>query len=233
MSLTMTPPTSSSPKPRQALARSFVKTPVWRPKKLSLTCRMASSKLRKGKTTTTGAKASLEQTWALTGTFSRTVGGKNVPFARPPARTRPPRATASSTQRWVRSAAASSTIGPMSVPGSRGSPTRSAATPAADLEDDPLLARPLLHPPADRGAAGEGEDLEAVVGDHQVAELPAHRQDADPALRDAGRVDDLGDRQHRQGVLRGRLEDDRAARGDRWRGLVSREVEGEGERADG
>ncbi len=95
-----------------------MKTPVWRPKKLSLTCPIASSKSANGKTTTSGAKASLEQTWAVTGVSVRIVGGKYVPSARPPIRTRPPSWTASSTQRWVRAAAASSTIGPRSVPGS-------------------------------------------------------------------------------------------------------------------
>ena len=49
---------------------------------------------------------------------------------------------------------------------------------AAELEDDLLLAGPLLHPPADRWAAGEREQLEALVGDHPIAELAGHRQDA-------------------------------------------------------
>ena len=35
---------------------------------------------------------------------------------------------------------------------------------AAELEDDLLLAGPLLHPPADRRAAGERQQLEALVG---------------------------------------------------------------------
>src|SRR4029079_2349078 len=47
---------------------------------------------------------------------------------------------------------------------------------AAELEDHLLLARALLHPPAHRRAAGEAEELEAVVADHLVAELAAHRQ---------------------------------------------------------
>ena len=84
----------------------------------------------KRKTTTSGAKASFEQTWAATGVSVRIVGGKKVPVAFPPRRSFPPIATASSTQRWVRSAAFASTIGPTSVVGSSGSPTFSAAAPA-------------------------------------------------------------------------------------------------------
>ena len=81
-----------------------MKTPVWSPNIESLTCRMASSSVANLNATTSGANASFEQTWAVTGTSVRTVGGKNVPSALPPARTRPPIATASSTQPWVRDA---------------------------------------------------------------------------------------------------------------------------------
>ena len=48
---------------------------------------------------------------------------------------------------------------------------------AAELEDDLLLAGPVLHPPADRRRPGEGQQLEARVRDHPVAELAGHRQD--------------------------------------------------------
>ena len=44
---------------------------------------------------------------------------------------------------------------------------------AAELEHDLLLAGPLLHPPADRRRAREGQELEPLVGDHPVAQLAA------------------------------------------------------------
>ena len=66
---------------------------------------------------TSGANASLEQTWAVIGTSVRIVGGKNAPSALPPRSSLPPIATASSTQRCVRPAAVPSTIGPRSVVG--------------------------------------------------------------------------------------------------------------------
>ena len=96
----------------------------------SLTRAIASSKSLNRKATTSGAKASFEQTWAVGGTSVRIVGGKKLPSALPPRRTLPPIATASSTQRWVRSAAAPSTIGPSSVSGSSGSPILSALAPS-------------------------------------------------------------------------------------------------------
>ena len=94
-----------------------------------------------------------------------------------------------------------------------------------------LPARSFIRQPDGR-AAGEGEELEPVVGDHPVAELAGHRQDAHGARREPDAVDDLRDGQHRERVLRRRLEDDRAARGDRRRDLVGGEVEREVERAD-
>src|SRR5690242_21284421 len=39
---------------------------------------------------------------------------------------------------------------------------------AAELEDDLLLARALLHPPADRRAAGERQELEPLIADHPI-----------------------------------------------------------------
>ena len=93
---------------------------------LSFTRRTASSRVENGNTTTSGANASLEHTWAWTGVSLRTVGGKKLPSAVPPSRTLPPSALASSTHAWVRAAAAASTIGPTSTVGSAGSPSRRA-----------------------------------------------------------------------------------------------------------
>ena len=48
-----------------------MKTPVCSPNMLSLTRAMASSRSRNGKATTSGANASLEHTWAVSGTFGQ------------------------------------------------------------------------------------------------------------------------------------------------------------------
>src|SRR3972149_6371970 len=124
MSLTTPPPTSSSPKARQAFARSFVKTPVWSPKALSFTWRIASPKSVNPKTTTSGADADLAR-----------VGER--PHEDP-------------------------LHGPVDVRG----PVHDHRGVAAELQDDLLLAGPLLHAPADGRAAGKRQDLEANVGHH-------------------------------------------------------------------
>ena len=103
---------------------------------------------------------------------------------------------------------------------------------ATELEHDLLLAGPLLHPPADRWRSGEGEQLEARVGDHPVPELPGHRQDRDGTGGRPRSFDDLRDGQHRERVPGWRLEHDRIARGDRGGDLVRSQVEREVERTD-
>ena len=111
---------------------------------------------------------------------------------------------------------------------------RSTMTPgvAAQLEDDVLLAGARLHAPADRRAAGEGQQLEPLVGDHPVTQLAAHGQDAHGARRQARLGHDLGHGEHRERVLGGRLEDDGAAGRDGRRQLVGGQVEREVEGAD-
>ena len=104
---------------------------------------------------------------------------------------------------------------------------------AAQLEHHLLLARARLHRPADAGRAGEGQQLEPLVLDQPVAQLPAHGQDGHGARRQAGLVDDLGDREHRERVAGGRLEHDGATRRDGRGDLVGRQVEREVEGTDG
>ena len=94
-----------------------------------------------------------------------------------------------------------------------------------------LPARAFIRQPT-AGLPGEGQELEPLVLDHPVAELAAHRQDAHGAGRQPGLGHDLADGEHRQRVLRRRLEDDRAAGRDRRRELVGGQVEREVERAD-
>ena len=100
---------------------------------------------------------------------------------------------------------------------------------ATELQHDLLLAGALLHPPADRWRSGEGEQLEARVGDHPVPELACHRQNRDGTGGRPSGFDDLRDREHRERVLGRRLEDDRIARrdgrGDLVRGQIEWEVE--------
>ena len=75
MSLRITPPTSRPSKARNAFPRSFVKTPAWSPNRESLACEMAASKSENRASTTSGANASSEHTFASSGASTRIVGG--------------------------------------------------------------------------------------------------------------------------------------------------------------
>ena len=94
-----------------------------------------------------------------------------------------------------------------------------------------MPASAFIFQPTD-GEPVNAEQLEPIVGHHPIAGGAIHRQDA----HRPGRQVRLGQvprhPQHRQWVLRGRLEDDAAARGDGRRHLVRGEVEREVERAD-
>jgi hypothetical protein len=101
--------------------------------------------------------------------------------------------------------------GPVEV----GAPVDDRPGIAAELEHDALLARPCLHRPANGGRAGERQHGEAIVGDETIAERPTHREDAHRSSGRPGLLDNLGHGQHRERILGGRLEDDRAPGGDR------------------
>ncbi len=232
----MTPPTSSSPKARQAWLRSFVKTPVWRPKKLSLTWRMACVEVaeregddergerlvradlggdrrvgedRRGEERAVGLAAEEE----LAAEGDRLVDPALGPAGGGTVDHRPDVGRGVERIADLEGLRALDEAGHERVPDplvdehpldadadlagvGEGADEAAPDGPvevgrlvdddpgvAAELEDDLLLAGPLLHPPADRGAAGEAEELEPRIRHHPVAELAAHRQDADRAGR--------------------------------------------------
>ena len=243
----ITPPTSSSANARHEPARSLVNTPDWSPNDESLTLAMASSRSWNGKATTSGANASLEQTWAVGGTSVRIVGGKKLPSARPAQEQRATegdglvdpalgpagrgavdhRAEIRRGIEWIAQlqvgGAGHEAVhervpdvlvdehaldadahltgvgeGPdeaaLDRPVEIGALVDDHAGVATELEHDLLAPGALLHPPPDRGRTGEGQQLEARVRDHPVAELAGHRQDRDRAGGHAGGFDDLGRR---------------------------------------
>src|ERR671922_104067 len=103
----------------------------------------------------------------------------------------------------------------------------------AELERNPLARRALGQLPADAARAREGQDLDAVVLDEDVADLRRRADDdVQPAGRQARLGLQLGEEQRGQRRLRGGLEDDGAAGGERGRNLVGDEVQREVERAD-
>ena len=103
----------------------------------------------------------------------------------------------------------------------------------AELEVDPLLRRSLAQLPADAARARERDRLHPLVLDQRVTDLGGGPDDdVEPARRQPGLVLELGQEKRREGRLARRLEDDRAAGGQRGRDLVGDEVEREVERAD-
>src|SRR5215470_12054981 len=85
--------------------------------------------------------------------------------------------------------------------------TMTAAFP--ELESDALAAGLLLQLPADARAPGEGDQLEAVVGDQLVREVGAAGGDVDHPGGHPGLDQDLAEEQRRERGRARRLEHER------------------------
>ena len=85
---------------------------------------------------------------------------------------------------------------------------------AAEFQGDPLEAGVGLDAPADLGAAGEGDDLEAVVAHQRFGPGAAHGQDGDGAVGEAGLAGEFGQAEGGERGLAGGLDDDAVARGE-------------------
>jgi hypothetical protein len=103
---------------------------------------------------------------------------------------------------------------------------------APELEDHLLLAGPGLERPANGRAAGERQELEPLIADHLLADIAAHRHDADRALWRSRLDDDLAEPEERERRLRRGLQHDRVAGGHGRRKLVHGQPEWQVERAD-
>ena len=111
------------------------------------------------------------------------------------------------------------------------SSTMTPALPPSSSTTFFLPARSFIRQPTD----GEPVNDSSLKRSSATIRSPSSRvigRIDDRALRHAGRLDDLGHRQHRQRVLGRRLEHDRVARRDGRRDLVGGQVEREVERAD-
>ena len=104
---------------------------------------------------------------------------------------------------------------------------------AAELQRDPLLAGLALQLPTHGRAAGEGQQLDAVIADQQCRILVGERHHRERAFRPSRFLHDLGQQQRRNRSLRRRLQNQRAAGGNRGRDLVGHQVQREVKRRDG
>ena len=106
---------------------------------------------------------------------------------------------------------------------------------AAELERDALevrAARRLRDQLADLGAAGEGDLVDVRVLGERGAGVAVARDDVQDAGRDAGLERELAEAQRAERRLLGRLEDDRAAGGERRADLPRRHQQREVPRDD-
>ena len=118
---------------------------------------------------------------------------------------------------------------PPTIRGTTVARSASSSTTAADLPAElerhprhPLAAQ--AHDPlAGGGRSGEGDLVDAGVGDEVLADLAAAGHDVDHAGRHAGLVEGLGQHEVAQRRLGRRLEHDRAARGQRRGHLPGRQ----------
>ncbi len=96
-----------------------------------------------------------------------------------------------------------------------------------------VLARHRVHDRVTDGlGAGEGDDRQPLVLDEGGHLVVGHREDAPGTGRQLGLGQQLTEDQAREGGGRGRLQDDRRARGDRGGDLVGAQVQREVERRD-
>ena len=102
---------------------------------------------------------------------------------------------------------------------------------AAQLQRDLLLAGTCFQVPSDQ-SAGKRQQRDAFVLDQLRGVLVGAGKNRERALRQVGFGEDLADQQGADRGLRGRLEHERAARGDRRRHLVRDQVQRKVERGD-
>ncbi len=98
---------------------------------------------------------------------------------------------------------------------------------AAEFEDDFLFSGAALDVPADGNAAGEADELDAVVGDEQAGIFVGEREDVEAAIGPSGLLHALGEKQRAERRLRGGLEDHGASGGDGRSNFVRDQVDRE------
>ena len=103
---------------------------------------------------------------------------------------------------------------------------------ATQFEGDALEAGVGLDAPANLGAAGEGDDLEAFVAHQRLGLRAGHGQDGDGAVGETGFAGELGQAEGGERGLAGGLDDDAVAGGEGGAELVGGQQQREVERGD-
>ena len=103
---------------------------------------------------------------------------------------------------------------------------------AAEFEDDFLLSGAALDVPANGHAAGEADELDAVVGHEQAGIVVGEREHVESAVGPAGLLHAFGEKQRAERSLGRRLQHHGASGGDGGSDFVSDEVDGKIKRRD-
>ena len=101
---------------------------------------------------------------------------------------------------------------------------------AAEFEDDFLFSGAAFDVPADGGAAGEADELDALVGDEEARVLVGEWEHVEPAIGPSGLLHAFGEKQRAERSLRCGLQDHGASCGDSRsnfvRDQIDREIKG-------
>src|SRR5262249_30675802 len=103
---------------------------------------------------------------------------------------------------------------------------------SAELKHNLLLSRAAFDIPTDWRAAGETDQLDAVVGNQYPCVFVGKRKHIERSVWKASLLDSLGEEKCSERRLWRRLQNNRAAAGDGWRHLVSNQIQREIEWCD-
>jgi hypothetical protein len=103
---------------------------------------------------------------------------------------------------------------------------------AAEFENDFLFSGAALDVPADGDAAGEADELDAVVGDEQAGVFVGEREHVEAAIGPARLLYALGEKQRAERSLGRGLQNHGAAGSDGRSNFVGHEIDGEIKRRD-
>src|SRR5262249_21074174 len=103
---------------------------------------------------------------------------------------------------------------------------------SAELKHNLLLSRAAFDIPTDWRAAGETDQLDAVVGNQYPCVFVGKRKHIERSVWKASLLDSLGEEKCSERRLWRRLQNNRAAAGDGWRHFVSNQIQREIEWCD-
>ena len=103
---------------------------------------------------------------------------------------------------------------------------------APEFENDFLFSGAALDVPSDGDAAGEADELDAIVGDQEAGIFVGEREHIEAAVGPSGLLHAFGEKKRAERRLRRGLQDDGASGGNGGSDFVGDQIDGEIERRD-